>query len=467
MEIRIVQKKLLLIMVFFLCSVIAIVIGYFIRNTDFATEWLGIITLMNFICAEILIYKFSGSLFNFSNIFIIFLYLFHFGHVIIKLFDRDYYFSNLNLEGLLGRNTFILSELFSLLFVTFCVVGVVFKLENNYGTQFRESDKNENYNKSKLIFTGIVILLIALPIHFRISLQQIQVTAVGDYFDSFNVNVNGIQSAISSFLIIGIIMIMLAFQRNKTILYMIYSISVFYYAWTMMSGGRGQAVIAIILLTFVILKLVKVSIWKFIILVLLAYVTMKCLTAIAQIRNFGDISIEKILSAMNEVKNPIVSTLEEFGGTQWTVGLVFKYTENDSYSFGTTYLGSFLSILPNINGIFTEINEKAIFTYALKKSYIGGSIIGESYYNFGIFGCIIAYIVGLLVGKISMTIEKIIYKRNYNLFAYYVMPCFGMIWWVRDSFSSVCRNTAWSWLIITFLYYIYDHISIKRKTGIL
>lgn len=462
MKIRIGRDKMLLIMIYVLCSALGIMVGYYIRNTEFVVGWLGIITLINFVYAELLIYKFSEKILSFANIFVVFLYLFHFGHVFILLFDQDHYFSNLDLEVLLGHNYFILSELFSLLFVTFCVTGVVWKLEKKHSFQFQEIERCQIYNKNKLMFTGVFVILISFPIHLRISLQQIQMTAAGDYFDSFNINVSGLQSAISSFLVMGIIMIMLVFHKNRVILFVVYGISVIYYAWTMMSGGRGHAVIAIMLLTFVLLKLIKISVWKLIALFFVAYFVMKCLTAIAQIRNFGDINLEKVVSSMREVENPIVSTFEEFGGTQYTVGLVLKHSESNQYAFGTTYIESLVSILPNINGIFTEINKNAIFTLQLNEAYIGGSIIGESYYNFGIFGFVVAYIIGVLVGKISVNVERVIEEKSYNLLAYYVMPCFGVIWWIRDSFNSVCRNSIWAWLFIMFFYYIYDHI-IKKE----
>ena len=60
--------------------------------------------------------------------------------------------------------------------------------------------------------------------------------------------------------------------------------------------------------------------------------------------------------------SPVLRALEEFGGTQYTMALTMEnIPSNFQYRFGSSYLLSLASILPNVGGIFTEINNAAFF----------------------------------------------------------------------------------------------------------
>lgn len=438
-----------------------LLVGYMMIYTKHIYVFLGLTTLLHIIFSEILILMSTKRFFCFANIFAICLYLFHTGHIVIKLFSPDYTFG-LDLENVLGYETYILSALFSLFFITLCVLGIVYSQSMN--------DKNllnnvipHAFNKKKLRFVGIGILLISFPFHLTNSILTIHLTTEGDYFDSFNAGTSGTASAFASFLVMAITVMMFAYSKEKTKLYSIYLVSVAYYAWTMLSGSRGKAVIAIVYLTFVLLKFVKISPGKLVIMGGGGYFALTSLTAIAQLRNMGNMSLDKILVAMSEVENPIVAILEEFGGTQQTVGLVIKWSEENAFKYGESYIQSVVSIFPNIGGIFTEINDQANFITKLRGAYIGGSLIGESYYNFGFWGIVIAIIIGAVVGRISMNMEKLFLQREYEKLALYTMPCYSILWWIRDAFNGICRSTVWSLLLIGGFYYVWEKILVRRN----
>lgn len=466
MEKGIEREKAFWIFIYLCCSLTGILIGYFILDTEFSVKWLGIISIIGILFAEILIFRFSHTIFNFANMFVVFLYLFHLGHVLIRFFLPDYYFARLDLEKNAGHEKFIFGELYSLLFITFCVVGILWNLCRSDIGKIEKAEGEKSYSKRKILFVGGIIIIISFPIHYKISLQQIQLTAIGNYLDSFEVNVSGMQSIISSFLIIGMGMVLLSFSQSKIRLYIAYIVFTLYFAWTMASGGRGPAVISILILTFILLKLVKVSPWKLVIFAVIAYFALQGLTAISTIRNRGEVTFDKVVVAMERVDDPIISALEEFGGTQQTVNLVFDWRENNFYRLGATYVEGLFNIFPNIGGIFTNINQRAIFTLHLRRSYIGGSIVGESYYNFGIFGTVVAVLIGIIVGKMSSKIDRILCEKKYNLFPYYIMPCYTMLWWIRDAFSYVSRATVWAWFLIKVMYFMYDYLVAKGNRKI-
>jgi hypothetical protein len=151
----------------------------------------------------------------------------------------------------------------------------------------------------------------------------------------------------------------------------------------------------------------------------------------------------------NFTGSPIIDLVAELGGTINTIYLVINQVPNYiPYSYGSTYLASFLSVFPNIGGVFTEINTYAHYVNSLQGSALGGSFIGELYFNFSYLGVIIAIFVGVLVNKVSLKIEKNIYIGSYFNTAYYAPLFINFLWWPRDAFVSIVRPYFWGAMII-------------------
>ncbi|WDC84195.1 hypothetical protein PL321_18425 [Caloramator sp. mosi_1] len=78
--------------------------------------------------------------------------------------------------------------------------------------------------------------------------------------------------------------------------------------------------------------------------------------------------------------------MEEISGTIHTVQITMEKMGNElKYAKGMTYIKSLLLIFPNIGGILDNILYTSTYGKMLNVPYIGGSYIGEIYYNFGFF----------------------------------------------------------------------------------
>ncbi len=470
MKIKIKGNKTFYLTIYFVLFVVLVGIAMGMPAEKNTVIFVGLIALLNIIWTEWLCYCYMGTLVTYANLFLACLHLFHFGQIVINFFDISHVYRSLDILEVLGYEEYLQSACYAILFSVFCVLGVMLQSVSIL-TGGKINRRNDKASNRKLFLIGIILTILSLPIHIRISLLQVRLTTEGNYLNSFEANISGIQYTFSMFCIIGIIMLMLAFSEQRIKLYLIYFLSIIYFAWTMMSGGRGRPVITILLFTFILLKLVKVSPWKIVLLAAAGYIALMALSAIARIRDYGGITVENLYHAMKMGGSPIIAALEEFGGTQQTVGLAVRLAKSCPYKLGSTYFLSLFSILPNAGGIFSNLNQESIFTLYLPGAYLGGSIIGEAYYNFGWLGCGIGMAAGLLIGRLSSKIECIFRDRKYDKIAYYVMPCFGILWWVRDAFNSILRNTIWAWVIIYFLYLLYHYIFVGNhvyrgmKTG--
>ena len=229
-----------------------------------------------------------------------------------------------------------------------------------------------------------------------------------------------------------------------------------YSAITMISGSRIYQIISIIILIYITITVTnsKIYISKVLALITLAFIMIVFLNTLSDIRAEGIRDITLLIDSFkdNIKNNPIYNILEEFGGTIYTVCLViFKVPQTIMYSRGNQFITALATILPNINGIFTEYNQNSNFVLSLNTTAIGGSYIGELYYSFQYIPYIIAILMGFIIQKISNKFDHYITSYKFIKAAYLIMPLFALILWIRGSYTALPRNIIWSIIMIYFM----------------
>lgn len=446
----------------FICFVLRNII-----NIEQYSHMLGFFTVTHFFLAMVLMYLTDNLKLSFSTIFIILIYVFHTGQTIILTFFKKYTFLKFNLLQYVGTQMYVETYIFVIPVLTAIVLGICFakiftfdrkKVFNELSPK-ESKELNKNIDELKCRKIGIIILIVTFPISFIIAVNRIRLTLSGNYFDSFNYNISGYVSFLNDFLIVGITLLILSYWYSKRKVTLIYFISIFYYCCTMLSGGRGKAIISIIYLTFLYLKLVKISIKTIIIFIIVGYLGLSALSVISVLRDQSNLTVDDVSKYLKNKRSPILNTLEEFGGTEYTVEIVMNEVPTKvNYKYGETYINSLSTILPNVKGVFTELNDSANYVKQLNVSYIGGSIIGELYYNFGNFSFVFALIIGYLVEKISKTLNEKFNAKSYYKIGWYSLVFTTCLWWIRDTFVAVVRNNVWGLVIILLLSYFYDSV---------
>ena len=86
----------------------------------------------------------------------------------------------------------------------------------------------------------------------------------------------------------------------------------------------------------------------------------------------------------------------------------------------------------------------------------GGSILGESFSNFGWFGCMVLFVVGLFIKLIdnSILLAKQGRVSYFSLLLIFIIP--NLLRWVRDAFSCVIGFT----FIVLYVLWLY---SVNKK----
>ena len=134
------------------------------------------------------------------------------------------------------------------------------------------------------------------------------------------------------------------------------------------------------------------------------------------------------------------------------------------YGYGVGYASGFLNIFPNVNGFIDSYRDSMVYVSNFPvqyQQYMGGSYIGELYFNFGYFSVIFAILIGIFIGFICNMVSN---KNNYDKSLSYIICLIiytNMLWWIRDYFSGMIREIIWSAIIIIILNVIANTIFFK------
>lgn len=419
-------------------------------------QWLRIIGLH--ICIifvlSMLMLKVAGVAFlSLSSLFTIFTFIFHFGQLVILTFGFHYKFTIVNYSKWLEQEPFKRTILFSFFVFMTMTLGILISTKNRLKNKLT---KKINRNKEKIIdikLLGYLILISTFPIKLILDLYQIYFSMRYGYVGMLEMGISGVILQIAQFYIIGVVLLLLAYQGNRWKATMIFFLSALYCIFSMLSGGKSRPTIHIVLLCYVyfttVVKLKWTQILKY---GIVGYLMVLFLNTVTIVRAEGITSIQNFLLLMlSSDQNPIFKVLEEFGSTIYTVyQAIVIVPEKLSYAYGVTYLASLSQVLLNIGGILNHATNIAQFAIHLNEGYpLGGSYIAELYYNFGyIPSLFLGVVIGGFVNNISVRMEFYLKNGAYVQFSYFIMLFTSIIWWVRAGFIDLIRGTVWSILLI-------------------
>ena len=138
-----------------------------------------------------------------------------------------------------------------------------------------------------------------------------------------------------------------------------------------------------------------------------------------------------------------------------TLAAALETFPSEGVGRGTIYFTSWLQVVPNIGGIIDGLIVEIDFVRLIPSKYqfwLGGSFLGELYYNFGAKGIPLFFVLGYALAYMSKKLDFDILnqKINYSTIAILLLisPCFI---WVRGTFSYIPRTLVWFFVLIFVL----------------
>lgn len=447
------KKSLVCTLLYLLNSVIEYAYMAQIDDYSFALYISSCLIIWN-ICFQMIIWRFMGG--HLVSPFMVFMYssyLFHSGQIIMTAIFPNEHFSYINYITVYMPNSN--SVMKTLEIVVTClnmiflggVMGTGIKSKKNFS--IKKAYSSINISRQGLLYVSKILMTIAIPFRLFIDIQSIVAAIFGGYYGAISVKYSGIIDAIASFFYSAVILYYIGQENKKKRTHFLFVI-VCYILCVMLTGNRGHQIVCLLMLFVVIsLENYRYNIKKIVFNIVLMYLALCFIDVIYTMRELGiGYFLENLIEVLGQSlkTNIFFETIGSFGETIFTPYLVVEGLDNGTIDpkFGECFYKSLVSILPSIGETMRRLNIEANFAKMLNSwSAIGGSIVGEMYYNFRELYWIFSILIGILLSKISFKITNGIRENTYAVLLYSIPIFTNLLWWSRDSIGNAVRKIVW------------------------
>lgn len=245
-----------------------------------------------------------------------------------------------------------------------------------------------------------VLVATGFPFWLYVNLAKLSGAAAGGYRGVYSLVIPAPIQAASFFFEAGLLMFLLLIGRERkgTVLFwVVVAVKVM----LMSTGGRQDAVCFLAvwcLLYFGYLR--KLSLSRVVVLGFAATFLLFAIDAFGELRSDG-FSFDALANYLANASffGVFWDSLGEFGSAFSTLVVSMASVPSIlSFGMGSTYLAGILSVIPMLVNNFAGLKISTLFTTAIPgTTYLGGSMLGEFYYNFGWFGLVGPVLVGCVL----------------------------------------------------------------------
>lgn len=453
-----------------------------IDNVASAERFIGLWALINIVSYFIYYHRASDEWISVANLFVVFLYLFNLGIPISRFLG----WIDDSTEAFLSRRVYPMGYSLSIEYCVYCFliismlqVGIMYYMNHNIKTkeardEYESDGEVYEYQLAVCVKIGkILMVLTAIPYIYQeyMYLKNSMIYGYQNPENTFSLAGTGI-GLISGLFVVGIIMLLIGYQKRTKVFNWIFVIAFVYQIIRMLiSGDRSTGLVLILVWLLIRQRYVKPITGKHIPIYLVGiYVAMLGLKLIEMTRSINSASASEVLTELFQ-KNMLVETINEYGGNVWSGLMVFySVPATGGFRYGLMYLAAIVGKPLSILGITNDVWYYADFSRFLNESgrgelissltgAMGGSFTGEWWFNFGWVGIILIPFFGYFLAKFSDACEN----RAYNpvLSGYLLYVATMVIWWVRQYCTSVSWNAMVYGVVVLILY----QIIMARKRG--
>lgn len=435
-------------------NMVLVIMAFVMSNYYDVITYLSLIQLIyNLYCAT----KKRGNYMLVYVIFISLAYLFHFGQAIITSFSFEDVYEEKNVASMTSLSLLLSAELFSMLCFAFISFAYMIAKENK-----RQSSNDISIYYGRLRKLSIIIIVITLLPMLYIDINKMIALRLGGYEATYEVYQTGIGKylgLLSVFCKPSISLLLLSYSKEIRKATIVFLIATLYFVIMMFTGDRGTYMIFILTNVFIFLKFVsQPKLSTYLLFGAGAIVIMIIVTVISKFR-YSDFSTDSVQLILEERSDDgfIYSTLREFGGTVLSLVHVINYVPHPvSFNYGMTYLASILGISPWLpEGVADAIQNNVSFIHAIPNSAanyesLGGSFLGELYYNFGWLSPLFAFFIGKFLYYVDSCFDK---RKNILSVACLIVLLPYLFLWVRDFFNVMIMVSFWFYVLIRLFVY--------------
>lgn len=423
------------------------------------------IILPVFLCFIFILFKWNVNKdtdwFSLDMVFVGLFYLIHFGYLFcfelgLVEYDTEVFWSSLHMNS----TVILASAAVSSYLTGFSLISPKTEYSN---LNFYHKNEESIWLISKILLI-IVILMFWMPILSIINL------ALSDYTNLIRV---GELSSIGKLYWVGqylaifaLSMIFLGFFKYKRLNSIFFYLAIFYILCYFLIGDRGG------FLYYVIIPLIayhyfykKIQIKKIGVAIILILLCSSVISVSRVSSTYNPIDAYKLYKESEHKDNPLIEAFSEFGTSVKTVNIMLANVPNQyDYWYGKSYLDSMLIIFPSLfstrssQGIDVWLTETFFGKYTYGR---GGSMLMESYGNFGFLGSLLFF---NLLGLVSAYLYRNIKSNNSLLyFIFYLAFVASICIWMRNTSSYLFRTLAWTVLLYYIIIFLISYLPRKFR----
>ncbi|WP_302275176.1 O-antigen polysaccharide polymerase Wzy [Faecalibacterium prausnitzii] len=329
-----------------------------------------------------------------------------------------------------------------------------------------QKEKKVNQRQADVSVYGKILVLIGVIPRLYIDILSLVGARANGYEGVYSIYFPQAIQSIAFFFDAGLFFLLYAqTDRRKQKFYLV---AVIVYKCIMMSTGARQDKVAFLLVWLYVYFFIinKITVKKLALLVVVCIAGFMFISAIGTIRVNDTVSLSQTLSLLQSgtMNNVIGGALGEFGSAFDTLEVAIKYTPSEiPFGWGKSYVAGLLSIIPLLVNQIPSLAKAVMFVNQLPKHVtfaLGGSFLGELFYNFSWFGIIGSSVVGAFITKLH---NGIVDDSSCDIFykAWYSILATAMILFVRGYFTDMMQKLVWTYIAI----YIIRMYLAKRETG--
>ena len=463
----VITKKKMTIVLLSILELILFLVASQINTHHFDNWMFGMAVMIMFtIVSDIIcMMRLNIKLYSPAAMFVFMLFLFNFGQVFLNAFFKNYFYRYENVFSPYFRDKSIETLRFCYIIIQLIFLSIIIQRKEK---RYHSISIDTVDEIKKVRYIGIIISCASIPTWIYSIVYTYRISLIKTSYVATSVNINGMVRSISYFITIGFSLLIIGNSQNERRMKKIFLIEAGALVLSMITGGRLFSVACLCVIFYVYKKCEGRTSGKGVLKTLIiGFFFIGLVTSISNLRLNEAITIKNVSrDFVHNGINSVLYALEEFGGTFKTTLKIFQQVPAEiAFANGVTYFKSFITVFPTISPEMHKIYQESIFLYYLRNvASMGGSFIGELYFNYGYFAFVFAIIIGLIIGKITDITDELLSCKEYYKFSFYIMIILGMYLWIRGYFVEMIRGPIWGAIII----YITRIIFVRdKKIGIL
>lgn len=397
--------------------VICVLASYIPRDNDiYVLKNIGVLCVLEFLLFFFINGAHKGKYLTFSFVLVSVLFIFNFGQLIILTFFSEVY-SHVRFLRLMSETEAVYGfRMINFAFVMVCLGVIIGEIPQIPEDQLHLYDQTGQGIDWLKIAKAIIISTFPVKFSLDIATLYISITqggTVARYWVNSFPNVVLYYGKIS---LLGIALLLVCLKTARKKQQLLFLVSEGYILIMMVSGIRSENVSYLLVLAFIYFacNTKKINIVDGVLCIVLGVFVLTFIVAAGAFRAEQD----KSLSAFADLfilyltkRNVLLYLLDTLGDTGYTaLCVISRWLTQFHPSGGKSYYLGCSAVIPSVFGYTGQLTRESCFALQLsadgvlsqKYLNIGGSLIGEQFFNFGVTGGPIAcLIIGMVVGWTS------------------------------------------------------------------